>query len=129
MRITILAVAPILKGDLVTSAGAPATSPLDDIVGVAIEDYAIGEEATLETSGKVRVRVGAGGGGLTAGLAVVASAADADGSVEGVNPATVILGLPLVGDSAFFAGVALETVAAGEEGYISFGVYTGSRQV
>ena len=125
MRITILAVAPILKGDLVTSAGAPATSPLDDIVGRAIEDYAIGEEATLETSGKVRVRVGAGGGGLTAGQPVAASAADADGSVETID-VSVVLGALGAGNTIYLAGVALETVAAGEEGYVSVGVYTAS---
>jgi len=129
MRITIEATAPILKGDLVTTSGAPAASVVVDIAGVAIEDYATGEEATLETSGKVRVRVGAGGAGLTAGAPVVVSAADADGSAESLNPAAVIAGLPLVGDTAFFSGVALESVAAGGEGYISFGVYTGTRQV
>jgi len=129
MKITVIATAPIQRGDLVTSAGAPAVASTDDLVGVAFEDAAIGEPCDVETEGKVRVRAGAGGAGLILGLPVVASAADADGSATSVNPATEILGLPLVGDSAFFAGVALETIAAGEEGYISLGVYTGSRQV
>lgn len=129
MRITIEAAAPIQKGDLVTAGGLPATGPTDNVAGVAIADYATGEPADLETSGKVRVRVGAGGAGLVVGQVVAASAADGDGSVEFVDPGTVIGGLALVGDSAFFAGVSLETVAAGGEGYISFGPYTGTRQV
>ena len=129
MRITIVAGAPIAKGDLVTPGGLPAATVTDQIAGVAIEDYATGEEATVETDGKVRVRVGVGGAGLVVGQVVVASAADADGSVEFADPAAVIGGLPLVGDTAVFAGVSLETVAAGGEGYINIGPYTGTRQV
>jgi len=128
MRITIVAAAPLQKGDLVTTAGAPAIAVTDDLAGVAIDDYATGEEATVETKAKVRVRVGAGGAGLTAGQPVFASAADADGSVESGAPGVVLAGLPSIDDSAFFAGVALESVAAGGEGYISPGVYTGTRQ-
>jgi len=129
MKITVIASAPLLRGDLVTSAGFPAIAPTDDIVGVAFEDTDPGEPCDVETAGKVRVRVGAGGAGLTAGQPVIASAADADGSAESADPAATIAGLALVGDSAFFAGVALESIPAGEEGYISLGVYTGSRQV
>jgi hypothetical protein len=129
MRITIVAGAPLQKGDLVTPGGLPAATVTDQIAGVAIEDYATGEEATVETDGKVRVRVGVGGAGLVVGQVVVASAADGDGSVEFADPAAVIGGLPLVGDTAVFAGVSLETVAAGGEGYINIGPYTGTRQV
>jgi len=129
MKITVIAAAPLRRGDLVTSAGAPAIAVTDDIVGVAFEDADPGEPCDVDTDGKVRVRAGALGAGLTAGLPVVASSADADGSASSEAPGVVIGGLPLPGDSAFFAGVALETVAAGEEGYISLGVYTGTRQV
>ena len=125
MRITIEATAALAKGDLVTSAGAPAAALTDDIAGVAIEDYAIGEEATLETSGKVRVRVGAGGAGLTAGQPVAASVADADGSVETIDVSVTLGGAP-PNTTIFLGGVALEAVAAGEEGYVSVGVYTAS---
>jgi hypothetical protein len=129
MKITITAGAPIQKGDLVTPGGLPATSPTDSIAGVAFESAATGEPCDVTVSGKVKVRVGAGGAGLVVGQVVAASAADGDGSVEFVDPGTVIGGLALVGDSAFFSGISLETVAAGGEGYINLGPYTGTRQV
>ena len=129
MRITITAGAPIQAGDLVTPGGLPATGTTDSIAGVAFEDAATGEPCDVVVSGKVKVRVGAGGGGLVIGQVVVASAADADGSVEFIDPAAAIGALPLVGDTAFFAGVSLETVAAGGEGYINLGPWSGSRQV
>ena len=125
MRITIEATAALAKGDLVTNAGAPAAALTDDIVGRAIDDYAIGEEATVETSGKVRVRVGAAGAGFTAGQPVAVSAADADGSAETIDVSVTLGGSP-PNTTIYLAGVALETVAAGEEGYVSFGVYTAS---
>lgn len=129
MKITITAGAPIQKGDLVTPGGLPATSPNDSVAGVAFEAAGTGEPCDVITSGKAKVRVGVGGAGLVVGQVVAASAADADGSVEFVDPGTVIAGLALVGDSAFFSGVSLETVAAGGEGYINIGPYTGTRQV
>lgn len=129
MKITITAGAPIQKGDLVTAGGLPAAALTDNVVGVAFEAAATGEPCDVQTSGKCLVRVGAGGGGLVVGQVVVASAADADGSVEFIDPAAAIGALPLVGDTAFFAGVSLETVAAGGEGYINFGPWSGSRQV
>jgi len=129
MKITITAGAPIQKGDLVTPGGLPATSPTDSIAGVAFESAATGEPCDVTVGGKVKVRVGAGGGGIVVGQVVVASAADGDGSVEFIDPAGAIAALPLVGDTAFFAGVSLETVAAGGEGYINLGPYSGSRQV
>jgi len=70
MRITITATAAIQKGDAVTSAGAPAAAVTDDVVGIAFESAAIGESCDVSTSGKLRVRVGAGGAGMTAGEAV-----------------------------------------------------------
>ena len=128
MKITITAGAPIQKGDLVTPGGLPATSPNDSVAGVAFEAAATGEPCDVIVSGKVKVRVGAGGAGLVVGQVVAASTADADGSVEFVDPATVLTAL-VAPASAFFAGVSLETVAAGGEGYINIGPYTGSKLV
>lgn len=125
MKITVIAAAPLRRGDLVTSAGAPAIALTDDIVGVAFEDVDPGEPCDVDTDGKVRVRVGALGAGLTAGQPVAVSAADVDGSAETIDVSVTLGGSP-PGTTIFLAGVALETIAAGEEGYISLGVYTAS---
>jgi len=125
MKVTVIAAAPIQRGDLVTSAGAPAAGVANDLVGVAFEDAATGQPCDVETEGKVRVRVGALGAGLTAGQPVAASAADADGSAETIDVSVTLGGSP-PNTTIFLAGVALETIAAGGEGYISLGVYTAS---
>ena len=128
MRITITAGAPIQAGDLVTPGGLPATSPSDAVAGVAFEDAATGEPCDVVVSGKVKVRVGAGGAGIIAGQVIGASAADADGSVELVDPVAALNAIVGTG-TLFFAGVGLENVAPGGEGYINLGPYTGSKLV